>query len=371
MPHINTTAPQLVQELSDLSSKMVEGLATLSNLPAVDVGQTPHQCIYREDKLRLNYYPALSNFEKQSPAGTKPDRNTDTPSTQAPLLIVYALINRPYILDLQPDRSLIRALNQRGIPVYLIDWGYPDIADSYLDLDDYINGYIDNCVEAACRHSQRDSLSLLGICQGGSFSLCYSALHPERVDNLITLVTPVDFQTPDNMLSHLARNIDIERALTRNGNLPGQVLVQAFNALMPMRLGLQKALTMPRQLKSPDQALNFLRMEQWINDSPDLAGEACREFIDKFYHANRFVEGGLMIGDRAVELSDYTGPVLNIFAARDHLVPPAASKALAALSGSHDYSEHELAGGHIGVFVGRHAQQQLPDLIRDWLGERA
>ncbi|MEH6823131.1 MAG: class III poly(R)-hydroxyalkanoic acid synthase subunit PhaC [Motiliproteus sp.] len=356
MKGFNGNPEQLAQELIDLNAQLVAGLHTLSQLPAVEVGQSPHQTIYREDKLRLNYYPAAAGTEN---------------SSGPPLLIVYALINRPYILDLQPDRSLIRSLNQRGLSVYLIDWGYPDQVDCYLDLDDYINGYIDNCVTAVCQHSGHSRLNLLGVCQGGSFSLCYSALRPERIKNLITLVTPVDFRTPDNMLSHLAQQLDLSLALEANGNIPGHMLTQTYNALMPIRLGLQKALNMPKQLSSPESAMNFLRMEQWINDSPDLAGEACREFVQKFFHENRFINGDLEIGGRAVKLENFTGPLLNIFAARDHLVPPAASKALAAITGSGDYQEHELAGGHIGVFVGRHAQQLLPDLVSDWLNARS
>lgn len=355
MQRFNIKAEQLAQELNDLNEKLVAGLLLLSQLPAVEVGQSAHQTIYCEDKLQLNLYPAAAGTERQD---------------SRPLLIVYALINRPYILDLQPDRSLIQALNQRGLSVYLIDWGYPDRADCYLDLDDYINGYLDNCVEAVCRHSGYSSLNLLGVCQGGTFSLCYSALNPARVNNLITLVTPVDFRTPDNMLSHLAQQLDLDLALKANGNIPGHLLTQTYNALMPIRLGFQKALNMPKQLSTKDSAMNFLRMEKWINDSPDLAGEACREFVQKFFHDNRFIEGDLQIGDQGVKLKQFTGPLLNIFAARDHLVPPAASKALAALTGSQDYQEQELAGGHIGVFVGRHAQQQLPDLISGWLNAR-
>lgn len=345
---------QLAQELTDLNTRLIDGLNTLGQLPPVDVGQTPHQTLYSEDKLRLNHYPA---------AGTN---NLDIP----PLLIVYALINRPYILDLQPDRSLIRALNERGLSVYLIDWGYPEPVDCYLDLDDYINGYIDNCVTAVCQHSGHAKLNLLGVCQGGTFSLCYSALNPKRINSLITMVTPVDFRTPDNMLSHLAQKLDLDLALDANGNIPGHMLTQTYNALMPIRLGLQKALSMPQQLSTTENAMNFLRMEHWINDSPDLAGEACREFVQKFFHDNRFINGDLEIGGQTVDLKNYTGPLLNIFAARDHLVPPAASKALAAITGSEDYQEQELAGGHIGVFVGRHAQQRLPDLISSWLQAR-
>lgn len=345
---------QLAQELTDLNTRLIDGLNTLGQLPPVDVGQTPHQTLYSEDKLRLNHYPA---------AGTN---NLDIP----PLLIVYALINRPYILDLQPDRSLIRALNERGLSVYLIDWGYPEPVDCYLDLDDYINGYIDNCVTAVCQHSGHAKPNLLGVCQGGTFSLCYSALNPKRINSLITMVTPVDFRTPDNMLSHLAQKLDLDLALDANGNIPGHMLTQTYNALMPIRLGLQKALSMPQQLSTTENAMNFLRMEHWINDSPDLAGEACREFVQKFFHDNRFINGDLEIGGQTVDLKNYTGPLLNIFAARDHLVPPAASKALAAITGSEDYQEQELAGGHIGVFVGRHAQQRLPDLISSWLQAR-
>ncbi|MEH6470595.1 MAG: class III poly(R)-hydroxyalkanoic acid synthase subunit PhaC [Halopseudomonas sp.] len=356
MSRFNVKPERLANELIGLNTQLVDGLHTLSQLPEVDVGQSSHHTIYREDKLQLNYYPADNDSNR---------------ANNRPLLIVYALINRPYILDLQPDRSLIRALNQRGVPVYLIDWGYPDMVDCCLDLDDYINGYIDNCVSAVCQHSGHTSIDLLGVCQGGAFSLCYSALNPERIGNLITLVTPVDFKTPDNMLSHLAQKLDLNLALEANGNIPGHMLTQTYNALMPIRLGLQKALNMPSQLATTESAMNFLRMEKWINDSPDLAGEACREFVQKFFHDNRFIEGGLEIGEQAVELKHFTGPLLNIFAARDHLVPPSASKALRAITGSLDYQELELAGGHIGVFVGRHAQQQLPDLLNDWLEAHA
>ncbi len=107
-----------------------------------------------------------------------------------------------YMVDLDKERSFVKRLLELGIDIYLIDWGYPDAADRYLDMDDYINGYINNCVEQVLQDSGQEQLNLLGICQGGSLSLCYTALNPDKVKNLITMVTPVDFKTPDNMLSH-------------------------------------------------------------------------------------------------------------------------------------------------------------------------
>ena len=362
MGRINLNPDRLRAELDRLSSQLVKGIDTLDRLPEVDVGQTPHQVIYREDQLQLNYYPADDSAKQRTGA-----RTGTNSSDKSPLLIVYALVNRPYILDLQPDRSLIRALTERGQPVYLIDWGYPGAADCYLDLDDYINGYIDNCVDQVCAHSGSEQVNLLGVCQGGVFSLCYSALNPQRVARLVTLVTPVDFDTDNNLLGHLAKQIDLTLAQQVGGNIDGDLLTQLYKALMPARLGVLKQLSMPGQLGDPQQAMNFLRMERWINDSPDLAASACREFVDNFYHHNRFINGELNIGGSAVELTNYRGPLLNIYAAKDHLVPPASSKALATLTGSQSYQEQELSGGHIGVFVGRHAQSTLPELLANWL----
>src|SRR5580698_9887654 len=88
-------------------------------------------------------------------------------SPSAPLLIVYALVNRPYMMDLQEDRSLIRGLLASGRDVYLIDWGYPDGADRFTTLADYIDRLLAECVEHVLNAHQISALNLLGVCQGG------------------------------------------------------------------------------------------------------------------------------------------------------------------------------------------------------------
>ncbi|MCW8885784.1 MAG: class III poly(R)-hydroxyalkanoic acid synthase subunit PhaC [Motiliproteus sp.] len=350
MRRLKLKPAEIAKELLELNGKMLKSLETLSHIEHVDVGSTPSEQVYQEDKLVLRYYPPQGeHIQKQ------------------PLLIVYALVNRPYILDLQPDRSLIRSLTEQGIPVYLIDWGYPDRADRYLDLDDYINGYIDNCVNQVLDHSGQSQLNLMGVCQGGTFSLCYTAINPEKVRSLITVVTPVDFHTADNVLAHLAKGIDAELILSSYGNFPGQMLAQAYNALMPARLGLQKQLGLPMQLEYHTSALNFLRMEKWINDSPDLAGQAFLEFLEAFFIDNRFINGALTIGSEPVDLGNIEQPVLNLYASKDHLVPPAASQALRTQTNSKNYTEHAFNGGHIGIFVGRQSHEKLPTLVAEWL----
>jgi len=126
----------------------------------------------------------------------------------------------------------------------------------------------------------------------------------------------------------------------------------------------------PDPADKPTEMANFLRMEKWIFDSPDQAGEAFRQFVKDFYQGNKLVKGGLEIGDKAVSLKKITMPVLNIFAEQDHLVPPSASRPLQQLIGTKDYTQLAFKGGHIGIYVSGRAQREVPSAIHDWLAER-
>ncbi|ACL72596.1 poly(R)-hydroxyalkanoic acid synthase, class III, PhaC subunit [Thioalkalivibrio sulfidiphilus HL-EbGr7] len=345
---------QILAELSEFQTKLGHGIQNLMAAGEIPTGVTPKEAIYQEDKLTL-YRFQPSTKKVQNPV---------------PVLIVYALVNRPYMTDLQENRSTVRGLLEAGLDVYLIDWGYPDRADRFLGLDDYINGYIDRCVDVIRRRHKLDAINILGICQGGTFSLCYSALHPEKVKNLVTMVTPVDFHTPDNMLSRWVRHVDVDLLVDTLGNIPGELLNATFLMLKPYRLIGQKYLDMVDLLDDSSQVNNFLRMEKWIFDSPDQAGEAYRQFIKDFYQQNKLINGGVQIGDAMAKLANVTMPVLNIFAEQDHLVPPAASKALEGKVGTRDYTELSFPGGHIGIYVSGKAQKQVPPAIGAWLDER-
>ena len=355
MPAIHLRPDQVMQEIANFNMKLAEGMKTLQKVGELPSGVTPKEEVYKEDKLTLYHY--------KSPVGKKP-------SNDVPLLIVYALVNRPYMTDLQENRSLIRGLLETGQDVYLIDWGYPDRSDRFLTLDDYINGYINRCVEKICDRHGLDKINILGICQGGAFSLCYASLNPEKVQNLITMVTPVDFQTEDNMLSHWIRNIDVDLLVDGLGNVSGELMNWTFLNMKPFRLITQKYIDMVDILDNEKQVCNFMYMEKWIFDSPDQAGEAYREFIKDFYQKNLLIKGGLKIGGRDVSLKNITMPVLNVFAADDHLVPPSASKPLKGAIGTKDYTEVSFRGGHIGIYVSGSAQALVPPSIGKWLNER-
>lgn len=343
----------ITQEILDFNRKLAEGLNVLSELDEITVGASEKEAVYEEDKLVLYHFK--SRTKKQNPI---------------PVLIVYALVNRPYMADLQEGRSMIQGLLDAGLDLYLIDWGYPDVAERFLTLDDYINGYINNCVDFIRERHNLNRINILGICQGGTFSLCYTALNQNKVKNLITTVTPVDFHTKNDLLSNLVRTVDIDSVVDSMGNIPGEVLNWTFLTLKPYRLTGQKYLDLVDILDDKNKAENFMRMEKWIFDSPDQAGEAYREFIKQFYQDNGLVKSTVNIGNRTVDLMNITIPILNIYAADDHLVPPDSSRALGGCVGSEDYSELEFPGGHIGVYVSGKAQKMIPPAVGKWLEQR-
>jgi len=341
---------QAAAEITGFCARFGVAAQRLAALDAREQGCSPRDEVFRIGKALLWRYRPLA-----------PDAGLP------PLVICYALVNRPYMMDLQPDRSLIRGLLARGLDVYLIDWGYPDAGDRQLGLDDYVVRYLGACIDRVRDSKGVAAVNLLGVCQGGTMSLCHTALNPERVRNLVTMVTPVDFQTADNLLSKWVRRVDVERMVEVLGNIPGELLNAAFLSLMPLRLTLQKYAGIADIADDPAALANFMRMERWIHDSPDQAGRAFAQFIRWFFQENRLVRGGLAIGGQAVDLRRITCPLLNIYALQDHLVPPSASRPLAGLTGSRDYSAFEFDGGHIGIYVSRHAQARLPGTILQWL----
>ncbi|MFC4820588.1 class III poly(R)-hydroxyalkanoic acid synthase subunit PhaC [Dokdonella ginsengisoli] len=343
-----------IDEVLTTQRKLAAALQTLREVDDVDFGVTAKEAVYREDKLVVYRF-----------------KGERTPTAKVPILIVYALVNRPYMVDLQDDRSLVKNLLAQGEDVYLIDWGYPDLADRWLTLDDYINGYIDRSVNAVAAHAGVDKINLLGICQGGAFSLCYASTHADKIRNLITMVTPVDFHTPENMLSNWTRQLDVDLFVDTLGNVPADLMNLCYLMLKPVRLNQQKYIGLVDILDDKAELENFLRMEKWIFDSPDQAGEAFRQFIKDFYQGNKLVKGGLKIGPHEVHLGNVTMPVLNVFAEQDHLVPPSASRVLADHVGTDDYTQIAFRGGHIGIYVSGRAQREVPAAIHDWLAKRS
>jgi poly[(R)-3-hydroxyalkanoate] polymerase subunit PhaC len=362
---IDIKPEQAIREATSLAEKIARGTELFARLrdDAVAIATTPKDEVWRQDKVTLHHYRALA--EKK---------------VSTPVLIVYGLIGRYTMADLQEDRSLVRNLLNLGVDLYVVDWGNPSRADRWLTLDDYIDGYLAECVRVISERHKIDKVSLLGICEGGVFTTCYAALHPDTVKTLVLTITPIDFQgdTVENRLGHGFINVwtrslepgDIDRLIDAYGNLPGEFMGSVFSMMTPMRTLMKYNFDLLEVMDDEKKFLNFLRMEKWIADRPHHPGEAAKQWLKDLYQDNKLIRNEFKISGRQVNLSNVAMPVLNVFAKDDHIIPPATSQALGGKVGTRDYTELPLPGGHVGVFVGGKSQALLGSGIAKWLAER-
>jgi polyhydroxyalkanoate synthase len=205
---------------------------------------------------------------------------------------------------------------------------------------------------------------------GGTFSVIYSALHPNKIKNLITTVTPTNFETDTGLLHTWMRSIAVDPMVDTFANIPGDLLNLGFLLLNPARLMLDKYKGFIENLDNRKFVENFIRMEKWIFDSPDVPGETFRQFICDCYQNNLLIKNEMMVGGRRVDLRKITMPVLNFYGQYDHLVPPEACNKLCSAVGSSDTEDICLKTGHIGIYVSSKCQQQFTPKIVQWLADR-
>ncbi len=348
-----------MEQMNQMQENVLAGLKTLIDLKPEDVesDQLDKEEVLRIGKMRLFHY-----------APTVPARR----QIKTPLLITYALVNRQYMMDLQPDRSVIKSFLDAGLDVYIIDWGYPTAEDMYLTLDDHINWYMDECVDFVRKDTKKDKINILGVCQGGTFSTIYTALHQEKIKNLVTLVVPIDFSSNDGMLFRWSRFMNIDSLIDAyDGVVPGDVMNVAYLILKPLTLTMDKYVGMTDKWADKDYLTNFIRMEKWTFDSPAQVGATLSQFIKDMYQDNKLIKGELELGGETVNLKDIKVPVLCACADKDHLVPLANSEPFMDALGSKDKTFLHFPTGHIGMFTSSRSRKEIIPGIIDWLKERS
>jgi polyhydroxyalkanoate synthase subunit PhaC len=343
----------LAQEAGNAQQRMGKAADVLMGELDADIAKTPYDIVYSQDRVKLKHYRPMT-----------------TRKIKTPLLMVYALINRETMLDLQPGRSVVENFLKEGVDVYMIDWGYPSRKDRFLGIDDHVNGYINDIVDYIRKENAVPKINLMGICMGGTFSVIYSALHPEKVQNLITTVTPTHFDVDTGLLNVWMRNIPVDQVVDTYGNIPGDFLNFGFLLLNPARLMIDKYVGFFENIDNKRFVENFIRMEKWIFDSPDIPGETFREFIRDCYQQNLLIQNKMVVGGRTVDLKRVAMPLLNIYGKFDHLVPPEACERLTGKVGSKDTEDICLNTGHIGIYVSSKCQQEFAPKIAQWLQAR-
>jgi len=346
----------VINETAANAKRLARLPSLLQRAQRVKKGATPSEVVYELDHIKLLHYPT------QSP-----------PKFATPLIFVFALVNRPYILDLKPDRSVVNHFVRHGFDTYLVDWGAPSHADRFLTLDDYINGYLANIVDFVRERTDAPRVNILGYCMGGTMSAMFTALHRDPVKNLILLAAGIDFSTRDGLLNLWTRAeyFDVDRFVDAFGNCPAEFLQSSFLLLKPVQNLIEKPISFFEKADDDEAIDDFLTMETWLNDNIPVAGEVYREFVKYLYQQNLLVQNKMPVGKHIVDLRKITCPVLNIMAKADDLVPCAQSMPFNDLVSSKDRHAIIAPAGHIGLAVGSKAQREVWPQACDWLAKRS
>ncbi len=346
------TAADMLTEQVQYMSQCAAGALALQQVPLLAYQYNPRELVYALDKVKLYHYRA----HVPNPLAT-------------PVLVVFATVNRPEILDLFPETSFIGGLLKNGMDVYLLDWGYPDYHDRQISFQRYVTHYLHSCVKHIAAATPAHKINLLGICQGGLMCLCYATLSP-YLKNLVLISTPVDFHTQDNTVAQFLNTIDMARLTKVFGNVPGSWLTQFFISLRPFELIGKKYLRFVDNINDQSATDRFLRVEKWLNDAPDQAGRAFRELAKHFYRDNKLVKGEIKLGNHAVSLGALQVPVLNVMASQDEIVPMSASQVLKNYVQPKLYSEQVYPSGHIGIYVSDKVGGRMSQGIAQWLSDK-
>jgi polyhydroxyalkanoate synthase len=345
--------------------KYATGAQLLSAVRLPEVGQTTREVVWEKGRAKVYRY---------EPARKK--------GHAVPVLLVYALILRPYILDLVPNNSLVEHLLGEGFEVYLLDWGIPEEEDEGLSFEHLTLDYLPEAVKGVLRDSGAEGFSLFGYCQGGTIAAMYASLFPaEALRNLVLLATPVDFAPEDpgplGLWTLWSRNsglfFDPDLLARVGGNarpdLPGRLAGAATSVFEPLaRYAYSDVSKRPYR---DERLKTFLAACRWVDDGVPFPGEAFRRWIKDFYQENRLARGELELRGRRVDLSNIVCPVLNVAGAQDYICPPSQAEPTMDLVGSDDKEFLASNAGHVGLMVGPVAKGEVRPQICEWLKPRS
>ncbi len=325
------------------------------------IAQTPKEVVWTLNKAKLyRYTPVL------------PEENRH----KVPLLLVFAIMNRPSIFDLRPGRSFVEFMVKRGYDVYLLDWGVPGSEDSRMKLDDYALEYLPRAIRKVKSISGSSEFSMLGWCIGAVLSTIYASLLPDDgLRNLLLLTAPLDFSNRDALpFARLTdeKYFDLDRVLSAFGNMPGEMIDFGSKALKPVENFFVNYCKLWDNLDNPAAVESWHAMNTWVSDCIPMAGAAYRQLIDDLYRNNRLIKNELRIGGETVDLGRLRANLLTVIAEADHIAPPCQSETILSKVGSADKEIFRVEGGHIGIMAGnRTAQTVTWPHINEWLAARS
>lgn len=320
-----------------------------------DTGLTPKEVIWRKNKAKL-YRFSLPDAEVKQ---------------RVPVFMVYAMINKPYILDLEPGNSFVEYLVREGFDVYMLDWGEAGYEDRRNGFADYLFDYLHKAIDRACAHSGQSQVTMFSYCMGGTIGSMYTALFPERVKNLVVLAAPIDFRHAPLYNKWLdEKSFDVDKLVETYGNVPSQMIDFGNKMLKPLTNFVNPIMHLYSNVNNESFVRNWQLLNKWVNDGTDFPGQAYREWIRDFYQQNKLIKGEIVLRGRRVDLSTICCPVLILTAATDHIAPCSQTRALLELVSSTDKQENHYNVGHVSLVFGGTARKRVYPETTAWLRER-
>jgi polyhydroxyalkanoate synthase subunit PhaC len=346
----------LPEEYQQMYTRVKRATQVLTKEAEPEVGPTPKEVIWTKNKAKLYRY--ISDVPKKH---------------KTPLLMVYALINKPYILDLTKGGSLIEYLVNQGFDVYLLDWGTPGYEDRNMKLDDYVMDYIPRAVRKVLRTSGADDVSMLGYCMGGTITSMFASLHPELpIKNIVFMTSPFDFEDTGLYGAMLdERYFDIDKVVETLGVIPPEMIDFGNKLIKPMSNFYGPYVSLVDRAENEGFIKSFKLLQKWLNDGIPFPGEAYRQWIRDFYQKNKLIKGEMVIRGRKVNLENIKSNVLNLAGQSDLIAQPHMVEALMDAISSKDKEFKNLPVGHTSITFGSKANKITYPTIGDWLAERS
>lgn len=347
---------------TDLISGFEERLHKFNQIlfSRAEIAQTPKEAVWALNKARLYRYVPVVPAEARH---------------RIPLLLVFAIMNRPSILDLRPGHSFVEFMVHKGFDVYLLDWGVPGYEDRNTTFDDYAMEYLPRAIRKLKTVAGTDDFSMLGWCIGAVLTTIYAAMLPEDgLRNLLLLTAPLDFSNREGLTFARwtdEKYFDVDKVLAEFGNMPGEMIDYGARALKPVENYIASFCKLWDNLDDPRAVESWHAMNTWVTDTIPMAGAAYRQLIVNLYRNNELIHNRLRIQNQTVDLARIKANLLTVIAAGDHITPACQSETILDKVASTDKELYRIPGGHIGIMAGSSAHRTTWPHIARWLAGRS
>ena len=350
MATISERADQSADDADQMLRMMIQGIKRYQSHP------------YQRD---MEPFPEVWRAGEVSIGLCKANENGATKPAKASILLVPSMINKSYILDLLPERSLARWLSQQGLDVYFLDWGDPLKDDQLNGMDMLISERLVKALEFVTDHTEVPCFAL-GYCMGGTLLLGAVQEMSDKFAGVIFLAAPWNFHDGEQPLTnHISQGLDLAgKMIAEHNYLPADWIQSIFAAVNADRSA-SKFKNFDLMEQDSDKAIRFVAVEDWLNDPVHLPARLGKECLSLWYEKNLTVKDQWCINGTAVRPQNLKARSLVIYSPRDRLVPAQSSEYLFAALPDADKLVPDT--GHIGMIAGG----QAPDIVwqpaLDWI----